>query len=71
MEFSQDSVGEILIAVIELGRQGVQRVLDQLVDFAVELLLGEVHVEAIAEIADGGGAAVLEAWQLRTWEINL
>jgi hypothetical protein len=54
-----------LIAIIELRRQGVQRVLDELVDPTFELLLGEVHVEATAEIANGSRASVLEAWKLR------
>lgn len=63
---SQDAVGQILVVVVQLRRQRVQRVLHQLLDLALQLLLGEVHVKAVAQVADGGGAAVLEARQLGT-----
>lgn len=61
---SQNAVRDVLVAIVQLGGERVQRVLYQLLDLALQLLLGQVHVEAIAQIAHRTGATVLEARQL-------
>lgn len=62
----EDAVRKVLVAVVQLGRERVQRVLHQLFDLPLQLLLGEVHVEAVAQVAHRARAAVLEAGQLGT-----
>lgn len=63
----EDAVGKVLVAVVQLGRERVQRVLHQLFDLPLELLLGQVHVEPVAQVAHRARAAVPEARQLGTW----
>lgn len=61
---SQNTIRDILVVVVQLGGQRVQRILHQLIDLALQLGLGEVHVKAGTQISNGTGTAVFEARQL-------
>lgn len=63
---SQDPVRVVLVAVVELCRQRIQRVLDQLLHLPLQLLLRQAHVEAVPQIPHRRRAAVLKARQLGT-----
>ena len=62
----QDAVGEVLEAVVEFGGERVDGRFHHGVHQVLQLLLRHVHVEAVAEELDCGGART-EAGQLRAW----
>lgn len=51
---SQDAVRVVLVAIVQLGRQRIQRVLDQLLHLPLQLLLRQSHVEAVPQIPHRG-----------------
>ncbi len=61
----QDSVGKVLESIVELRRDGVDGLLDKGVDQRVQLVLGQVDVEASAHALHGGRAG-RKAGQLGT-----
>ena len=63
---SQNAVGVVLEVVVESGGERVDARLDHLVHRQLQLLLGQVHVEAITKLTNRRHSLV-ETRQVRTW----
>lgn len=60
-----DIIRIILKIVIHPGRQRIHAVRDHIINLDLELILGQIQVEAIAQRTDYSSATLLETWQVR------